>query len=316
MLRFATVGAGRAFTMYARALVATAGASLVAVVDPSARRDVGVPLFRDIDACLASVDIDAALVLTPVQAHVPAALRLVRAGKHVIVEKPVSMDGSGIAALGRAARQAGVTVWPAHTYVYDPALASARDLIRHGELGAVGFACLTYLKAHDEDMSRLFPDVLAQHSTHLLYTALFLLGRPSAVSCRLTQRVYRDPGRYDQAALTLTYGEGCICQINTSIAVDGSTAPTGIIRFEVTGDRGRFDHSWTGDVVHLLGGEAVGARYAATFPILLERFVRCLGGDPDAEPLSTLADAADAERIRRAALRSAHDATVVDISFD
>jgi predicted dehydrogenase len=66
-----------------------------------------------LDALLARDDIDAVSVCTPTDTHAEVATAAVRAGKHVLVEKPVALDRSAVGALAREAHEAGVQCMPA-----------------------------------------------------------------------------------------------------------------------------------------------------------------------------------------------------------
>jgi predicted dehydrogenase len=92
-------------------------ASLVAVCDSiPARADAiaskfGVPAHYDIDGFLARKDIDAVAVLTPSGMHPQHAIACAKAGKHVVVEKPMALRLQDADDMMRACDEAGVKLF-------------------------------------------------------------------------------------------------------------------------------------------------------------------------------------------------------------
>src|SRR5438270_4521474 len=99
MIRFGLLGCGRIAKRHSELLGGNhiKGASLVAVCDPvRTRADViaskfSVPAIYDSDDFLARKDIDAVAVLTPSGMHPRHVVACAKAGKHVVVEKPMAL---------------------------------------------------------------------------------------------------------------------------------------------------------------------------------------------------------------------------------
>lgn len=89
------------------------------------------------EALLARDDIQAVSICTYTDSHVELALAALARGKHVLVEKPVSLQSSEVARLAAAARQAGLICMPAMCMRFWPGWPWLRDLVLGGELGAV-----------------------------------------------------------------------------------------------------------------------------------------------------------------------------------
>ena len=102
------------------------------IFDPSE-----VPVFQTVESMLAGCEFDLGVVTTPTPTHVEIALKLVEAGRHVLVEKPVSLDLESIATLDRAARDHAVIAMPAHCMRFWPAWAWMHDRIRDRAFGGV-----------------------------------------------------------------------------------------------------------------------------------------------------------------------------------
>ena len=83
-----------------------------------------------LDALLARVDVDAVSVCTPTDTHVDVALAAMRAGKHVLVEKPVSLERAGIQRLAAEAERAGVICMPAMCMRFWPGWVWLKEKVR------------------------------------------------------------------------------------------------------------------------------------------------------------------------------------------
>jgi predicted dehydrogenase len=315
-VRFAVIGAGRVFEVYQRAIRQLPGAELVAIVDPRFEGQLfgDVPTFTSLEDCLHSSEFDAAIVLSPTDYHVDHAQRLIEAGRPVLVEKPVSLDVDRIELLRKTAAERGVIVWPSQTNVYDPDLQLLKRSLDEGELGDVGYSCLSYWKEHTEEMSRSYPEILAQHAIHLIYSSIFLNGRAERVSCHFSQFRYRDPDHFDQASVTLLYPNRSMLVLCVSIAVGGGPGP-GHTRFEVIGTKGSFCRDWRASYVELPTTGRVPIAYVETFVQLLSHFSDAVTGAAGTEPLSSLADSSSAECIRQACLKSASTGSVVTVDY-
>ena len=138
---FGIVGTGTVAAMHAGAIAALPSARLVAVtdVDVSAAEALaasrGAAAERDLDALLARGDVDVVCVCVPSGQHAELGMRAGKAGKHLVVEKPVDVTLEAADRLIRAARAAGVALTVISQHRFDPGLIEARRLIDEGALG-------------------------------------------------------------------------------------------------------------------------------------------------------------------------------------
>ena len=79
--------------------------------------------------------VDAVAICTPVQTHFPLARAALEAGKHVLVEKPLTDSSASARALVELAEQRGRILQVDHTFVYTGAVRRVREIIESGELG-------------------------------------------------------------------------------------------------------------------------------------------------------------------------------------
>lgn len=166
--------------------------------------------YADYDRMLADPDIDAVIVATADAFHVPASIRALEAGKHVLCEKPVGLTVEEVLELEAVVRRSGRLFQVGHMKRFDAGIQSARRFVRDemGELvalkawycdsthryamtGAVQPLIVSSARARrpsanpKADLGRYY---MLAHGCHLLDTARFLAGEITAVAARLSER--------------------------------------------------------------------------------------------------------------------------------
>jgi predicted dehydrogenase len=96
-----------------------------------------VATSRDVDALLANPAVDLVSICTPTDTHVELATAALRAGKHVLVEKPVALDPLAIRRLADVARDSGRICMPAMCMRFWPGWSHVLDAARDGRWGRV-----------------------------------------------------------------------------------------------------------------------------------------------------------------------------------
>jgi len=91
--------------------------------------------YAGLDEALGDDKFDIGLICTPSHLHIPMATQLVKAGKHVFIEKPLSLSLDGISELMRLIKEKGVKSAVAYTYRSHPALRSMKEAIDSGRFG-------------------------------------------------------------------------------------------------------------------------------------------------------------------------------------
>jgi len=143
MIRFGLLGCGRIAKRHSDLLGGNhiEGASLTAVCDNvPARADAiaskfGVPGVYDIDDFLARKDIDAVAVLTPSGMHAAHVIACARAGKHVVVEKPMALRLQDADDMIRACDEAGVKMFIVKQNRFNVPVVKAREALDAGRFG-------------------------------------------------------------------------------------------------------------------------------------------------------------------------------------
>jgi predicted dehydrogenase len=136
----------------------------------------------DFDELLADPDLDAIAITTPVSTHATLAERVLEAGKHCFVEKPLAQNAAAAEGLTRLADERGLVLMVGHLLCYHPGVRQLADLIGAGELGEV-----YYLYSQRVNLGKLRADENALWSlgAHDVSVLLELAnGNPREVSAR------------------------------------------------------------------------------------------------------------------------------------
>ncbi|HET7700073.1 MAG TPA: Gfo/Idh/MocA family oxidoreductase [Candidatus Limnocylindria bacterium] len=218
-LRVAVIGAGYWGPNLVRNLNEAPGADPVAVADLSQQRLDAVhkrfPAVRtttDHATLLADKDIDAVCIATPVNTHRPLVEQALAAGKHVFVEKPLAATSADAEAMVRAAEKAGRTLMVGHTFVYNPAVVTVRNLIEKGELGRVNYvdSQRVNLGLHQFDINVLWD--LGPHDVSI--TLYWLAEEPEWVQA--IGACYVQPDIEDVVFLTMGFPSGAVAHAHLS----------------------------------------------------------------------------------------------------
>ena len=156
-------------------------------------------LATDLDDVLDTVD--AVLVATPPGSHAGIAQRALAAGKHVLVEKPLTTSVEDAEMLVDLASEQGVQLMVGHTFEYNPAVWKLRELVRSGDLGRI-----LYIDTARLSLGRYQSDVnvvwdLAPHDISIVS---FLLGEMPTTSAVWANRHLGGP-HADVAYLRLAF---------------------------------------------------------------------------------------------------------------
>ena len=143
VLRIAVAGAGIMGKLHAKALADCDVTELAGIIDILAdrgeelARSYGVPAYRGITEALENDDIDAYVVAVPDALHVDITLKILDAGRHVLLEKPMAHSLSAAMEIYRAARTGPGRLTVAHILRHDTRFAGARAAVEDGQIGEV-----------------------------------------------------------------------------------------------------------------------------------------------------------------------------------
>jgi predicted dehydrogenase len=224
------------------------GCRLVAACDVDRSRaeafavKFGIPrVFTGIDALIEGADFDAASIVTPDAQHAPVALRCLRAGKHVLCEKPLATGYREALRMVAAARRAGTVNMVNLSFRNWAALEGVAEAVRRGEIGEVRHVEASYLQGWL--LSRTWGDwrttpallwrlstrhgsrgVLGDLGVHLVDFATYPAGPIARVHCRLKTYAKARGGRVgdyvldanDSAVMVVEFENGAIGTLHTT----------------------------------------------------------------------------------------------------
>jgi len=124
------------------AILAEPHSLLVGIVtrDSTKAGPYGVPAWETLDAALAACPADAIYIATPVYVHAAQTIAALRAGRHVLCEKPMAMDYQQALTMQQAAEEASRTLGVAYYRRLYPKVERARQLLAAGAIGRPVFA--------------------------------------------------------------------------------------------------------------------------------------------------------------------------------
>ena len=143
VVRFGVVGVGGMGAAHCRAVAQAEEAQLVAGAEVNAGtreafvKQYGVDCYEDYEDLLARDDIDAITVVTPHPLHREVAEKAMRAGKHVLTEKPMSSNVADADAMIACAKETGCTFGVVFQMRFNPLMIKAKELLDSGELGDI-----------------------------------------------------------------------------------------------------------------------------------------------------------------------------------
>ncbi len=213
-----------------------AGAEVVAICDNNptilARRQTewGVPTgYADYRDLVADPQVEAVSICTPNAAHHPMTLAAARAGKHVLCEKPVSLNLDHAQEMIEVCAAEGVVYQVGHHLRSWVAATKAQAMITRGDIGAVTYA--RFRQAHDWAGSPTVRGVfgskaqsgggtLLDNGCHLFDLARYLCGDVNDVYARIATRKY-DVEVEDTAMSSLGFASGALGHVEVAWTATG-----------------------------------------------------------------------------------------------
>lgn len=228
-IRLGVIGLSRGFDLTRPTLAADPRVELVAAADPrpEARAafaaEFGGATYETADGLLADGGVEAVYIATPHQAHAALAIAAARAGRHVLVEKPMALDLESCRAMTEAARVGGVRLVVGPSHGFDAPVAWAADFIASRVYGrprmitATTFTDFLYRPRRPEELDTARGGgVVFSQAAHQVDVVRSLAGAPVRTVRAVT-------GRWDSSRPTegayqafLTFEGGCSAALTYS----------------------------------------------------------------------------------------------------
>ena len=200
---------------------ATAGLELLAACDsdPGRRKAAeadfaGLRAYATLDELASDDDVEVVVIATPPVSHAPIALSLLRAGKHVALEKPMCLTVAEADELLGVAREQGLTLTVNQNRRWDPDYRAIRRVLGEGLLGEL-FSMETFVGGFEHPCrawhseASISGGAIYDWGSHHLDWVLQIMGSPPAtVTAYGHKRVWRDVTNLDQVRVHLQWADG------------------------------------------------------------------------------------------------------------
>jgi predicted dehydrogenase len=188
-----------------------------------------VAVTQSLEDVLSDPTVDLIAVATPVSTHHKLALLALKAGKHVMVEKPLTSSAKLARDIVATAERCKRQVFVDHTFIFTPAVQKMREIYKRGDLGR-----LLYYDSMRVNLGLFQHDVnvvwdLVPHDVAILD---FLLDGRMPVSASCTGVAHFGAQHADLAYLTLKYDDDFVAHINVNWL-----APVKVRQILLCGDR-------------------------------------------------------------------------------
>ncbi|WOQ17102.1 Gfo/Idh/MocA family oxidoreductase [Raineyella sp. W15-4] len=275
-IRVAVVGAGQAGQAHAFGFrnaamtdrLAGVEVRLATLVDPNtelaekiARRYGFERVAADVQDVIDDPSIEVVSVALPTFLSLPVVGSLLRAGKHVLAEKPLGRNGAEADELAGIAKESGKVAAVGYSYRRIPALAQLREVVRDGRIGTPYFARGQFFADYAldpqgpmvwrYDQQTSGGGVVLDMGTHVIDALEYILGPIAEVSSSVfditvKERPTRDGSlapvtNDDTSLINVRFGDGALGTILSSRVAAGATIDLG---FEIFGSKGHVKYSF------------------------------------------------------------------------
>ena len=329
-LRVGVIGVGFIGALHARIFSELPASELVAVTDSDAglsrkwAKQLNCDHADSIDALVKRKDIDAVSICTPDDYHVEPVLLSARAGKHILLEKPIARTASDSLRIQKACEEAKVRLMVAHILRFDPKYVRVHDEIAQGKLGE-----LVHLSAKKLN-PRLTAKRIRNQTSVLFYIGIhevdivqwFAGCRISRVFAQKVRKINKPYDADDCFFVLLNYENGAVGSLEFSWALPENypvpiecgveaVGSKGAAHLEVVGQGVRLYKEAGEEIPELSVWPEVNGQIMGDLRVELEHFVSATLKKQDF--IMPTADAVDAVRVVEAILRSAESDKPVEI---
>lgn len=225
--------------------------------------------FSNYEDLLALTEIDAVSICTPNAYHHPAAIAAAKAGKHILCEKPISLDLQQAEEMIDAALAHKVILQIGHHLRSNAAAFRAKQMIDRGDLGRITF--MRFRQAHDWGGASTVRDsfgklansgggTLLDNGCHMFDLARYFGGDVSSVYCQMDTLKF-DVEVEDTAISSLRFASGCLGSVES-----GWTSTGWEEAFWIYGTKGSLEYNnrWENPVLKHRFRESPGTSWADT----------------------------------------------------
>jgi predicted dehydrogenase len=341
-IRTAVIGTGSISDFHLKSYARHPDAELVAVCDLNAERARqkadqfgAAKSYSDYKELLADPDIDAVSVCTWNNTHAEISIAALRAGKHVLVEKPLCTTVEEALRIQEAVKETGKQLMIGYVRRYDPNARLLKEFVDKGEFGDLYYAKASSIRRHGNpggwfaDRSRSGGGPLIDIGVHMIDLCWYMMGRPKAVT--VSGNTYRKLGNRanirnlshykaadwdpkvntveDLASAMIRFENGASLQVDVSFALHAQKDEASI---KLYGDKGGFEidpeivivtekHDTILNVTPQTDHR--GFHFEAAFQSEIDHFIECVR--EGRKPISPVEDGVEMMKILNAVYESA-----------
>jgi len=238
VVRAGVIGLGMMGRHHVRVLQEIDGAELIAIADPepltlaAAMRGRDLHGYLDYERMLADEQLDFVVIAVPTSLHRQVGGRAMRAGAHVLIEKPIAATIEEAQELMEVAERTGRWLAVGHIERFNPAIVALKERLAHGDLGRV-------FRLHARRLGP-FParirdvGVVIDLATHDIDISRYLLGsEPNRIYAETARRIHTD--HEDMLSALLRFENNALVQLDVNWLT-----PTKIRELTLTGECGMF----------------------------------------------------------------------------
>ena len=219
-INVAQIGIGYWGPNLLRNLFSNKNCSIKTVVDlSSSRREYvrsyypGIDVNNDVKSVFNDDEIQAVVIATPAATHFDLVMEALKAGKHVLVEKPMAMNVKEVEQIEKLSTENNLIAMVGHTFLYNSAVIYIKKLIENNELGDI-----RYIYCQRLNLGRIRDDVdalwsLAPHDISILQ---YWLNNPDPIKVSRVGMDYVQKGIDDVVFLNLEYPNNVMANIHIS----------------------------------------------------------------------------------------------------
>src|ERR1700730_10861388 len=240
-MNLAIIGTGWPGQQHALAIRAIAGANLYACADIDEMRRTAFQnengpqkIYGEYHELLEDRSVDAAIICLPNFLHFPASLAALEAGKHVLCEKPPTLNSAEMKVLREEAARRKLIYYFSRQFRFTPAMRAAKNAIEEGRLGKIYYAKAIFVRSRGipvgighwfTEKKRSGGGALIDIGIHALDAVWYLMGTPRPVS--ISAKVFRNFANLtnvptfdveDAAYAFIRFANDAVVQLETSWA--------------------------------------------------------------------------------------------------
>lgn len=157
--------------------------------------------LTDYNHMLNGANLDAIIIATAVKSHYSMAKASLLSGKHTFIEKPMASSSEECEELIQIARRNGLVLMTGHTFLYSPAVAKIKEIVKCGDIGEIRYICARRLNLglFQKDINVAWD--LAPHDISIILH--IMENRPTAVNCQGSAHI--TPGVEDVTTMWLGF---------------------------------------------------------------------------------------------------------------